>query len=131
MPAELGADAGASLYEPVVRSLSPLDLVLLGMGPDGHTASLFPGSDGLKEQSRWVIPNWVEKFKTHRLTFTFPALNNAAEIIFMASGADKADMVQQILEGKNTPPYPSQQVVPKEGKLIWMLDEAAGGKLAR
>jgi len=107
------------------------DLILLGMGPDGHTASLFPGSEGLKEQSRLVIANWVEKFKTHRITFTFPVLNHAAEVMFLASGPDKADMVRQILEGENTPPYPSQQVQPVNGTLLWMLDETAAAKLSR
>ncbi len=107
------------------------DLILLGMGPDGHTASLFPDSEGLKEQSRWVIANWVEKFKTHRISFTFPVLNNASEAMFMACGADKAGMVQQVLEGKNDPPYPAQQVLPRDGKLFWLLDEAAAAKLSR
>jgi 6-phosphogluconolactonase len=106
------------------------DLILLGMGPDGHTASLFPGSEGLKEQSRLVIANWVEKFNTHRLTFTFPVLNHAAEVVFVASGPDKADMVRQVLEGKHTPPYPSQQVQPIDGTLLWMLDEAASKQLS-
>jgi 6-phosphogluconolactonase len=105
------------------------DLILLGMGPDGHTASLFPDSEGLKAQTRWVVANWVEKFKTYRITFTFPVLNTASEVMFMISGPDKADMVDQVLEGKNTPPYPSQQVLPKDGKLLWMLDEAAASKL--
>lgn len=107
------------------------DLILLGMGPDGHTASLFPGSEALKEQSRWVIANWVEKFKTQRITFSFPVLNAASEVMFMASGPDKADMVKQVLEDKNTPPYPSQQVLPKDGKLVWKLDEGAASKLER
>jgi 6-phosphogluconolactonase len=107
------------------------DLILLGMGPDGHTASLFPGSEGLKEQSRLVIANWVEKFNTHRMTFTFPVLNHAAEVMFLASGPDKADMVRQVLEGTNTPPYPSQQVQPVDGTLLWMLDEAAAARLTR
>jgi len=106
------------------------DLILLGMGPDGHTASLFPGSEGLREQSRMVIANWVEKFSTHRITFTFPELNRAAEAMFMASGPDKADMVRQVLEGKNTPLYPSQLVQPSDGTLLWMLDEAAAAKLS-
>jgi len=107
------------------------DLILLGMGPDGHTASLFPGSEGLKEQSRLVIANWVEKFNTYRITFTFPVLNRAAQVMFLASGADKADMVHQVLEGRRTPPYPSQQVQPIDGTLLWMLDEAAAAKLSR
>jgi 6-phosphogluconolactonase len=133
------ADAAALEYEDDLCrffALKPgefprFDLILLGMGPDGHTASLFPGSEGLKEQSRLVIANWVEKFSTHRITFTFPVLNHAAEAMFMASGPDKADMVHQVLEGKNTPPYPSQLVQPSDGTLLWMLDEAAAAKLTR
>jgi len=142
------AAAAAADYEAQMQkffALAPgqfprFDLILLGLGPDGHTASLFPGSEGLKEQSKLVIANWVEKFKTHRISFTFPVLNNAAEVMFMASGQDKADMVQQVLEcgtvegsiaeERNTPPYPAQQVLPADGKLLWMLDEAAAKKLA-
>jgi 6-phosphogluconolactonase len=107
------------------------DLILLGMGPDGHTASLFPDSPALDEQSRLVVANWVAKFNSHRITFTFPVLNRAAEVMFLASGADKADMVHQVLEGKSTPPLPSQRVHPSDGKLLWMLDEAAAAKLTR
>jgi 6-phosphogluconolactonase len=105
------------------------DLILLGVGPDGHTASLFPDSPALDEQARLVVANWVAKFNTHRITFTFPVLNRAAEVMFMASGADKATMLHQVLEGKNTPPLPSQRVQPSNGKLLWMLDEAAAAKL--
>ncbi len=118
-------------FSPQAGEFPRFDLILLGMGPDGHTASLFPGSDGLSEKSRWVIATWVEKFKTHRITFTFPVLNNASEVMLLASGADKADMVRQVLEGKNDPPYPSQQVLPKDGKLLWLLDEAAAANLQR
>lgn len=107
------------------------DLILLGMGPDGHTASLFPDSPALDEQSRLVVANWVAKFDTHRITFTFPVLNRAAEVMFMASGADKADMLRRVLEAKNTPPLPSQRVQPSDGKLLWILDEAAAAKLSR
>ena len=101
------------------------------MGPDGHTASLFPDSAALEEKSRLVVANWVEKFKTHRITFTFPVLNRAAEIMFLANGADKAEMLHQVLEGKSTPPLPSQRVQPSDGKLLWMLDEPAAAKLSR
>lgn len=133
------ANAAALDYETQMRNFFSLpagefpqfDLILLGMGPDGHTASLFPDSDGLKEQSRWVIANWVEKFKTNRISFTFPVLNSASEAMFMASGADKAEMVQQVLEGKNVASYPAQQVTPRNGKLLWLLDEAAAAKLSR
>jgi len=141
------AAAAASDYEAQLRrffELSPgdqpgdrpgefprFDLILLGIGPDGHTASLFPDSPALDEQTRLVVANWVAKFNTHRITFTFPVLNRAAEVMFLASGADKADMLRQVLEGKNTPPLPSQRVQPSDGKLLWMLDEAAATKLTR
>jgi len=133
------AQAAAADYETQLRTFFVLkpgefprfDLILLGLGPDGHTASLFPGSEGLKEQSQLVIANWVEKFKTYRISLTFPVLNNAAEVMFLASGADKANIVHQILEGKNDPPYPAQQAQPDDGRLIWMLDEAAAAKLTR
>lgn len=137
------AAAAAADYESQLRSFFGLrsaqptvefprfDLILLGMGPDGHTASLFPDSAALDEQSRLVVANWVAKFNTHRITFTFPVLNHAVEAMFMASGADKADMVHQVLEGRSTPPLPSQRVQPSDGKLLWMLDEAAAAKLTR
>jgi 6-phosphogluconolactonase len=138
------AAAAATEYEAQIRrffevkpgELKPgefprFDLILLGMGPDGHTASLFPDSPALDEQSRLVVANWVAKFNTHRITFTFPVLNHAAEVLFMASGADKADILRQVLEGKNTPPLPAQRVQPSDGKLLWMLDEAAASKLTR
>lgn len=141
------ADAAASDYESRLRRFFEIrpgdrsedrppefprfDLILLGMGPDGHTASLFPDSAALDEQSRLVVANWVAKFNTHRITLTFPVLNRAAEVMFLASGADKAEMLRQVLEGKNTPPLPSQRVQPSDGKLLWMLDEAAAAKLTR
>jgi 6-phosphogluconolactonase len=133
------AAAAAADYEAQIRRFFEIkpgefprfDLILLGMGPDGHTASLFPDSEALNEQSRMVVANWVAKFNTHRITFTFPVLNRAAEVMFLASGPDKADMLHQVLETKITPPLPSQRVEPTDGRLLWMLDEAAAAKLTR
>jgi 6-phosphogluconolactonase len=133
------AAAAALEYEAELRhffglepdELPRFDLILLGLGPDGHTASLFPDSEALKEQSRLVVANWVEKFNTHRITLTFPVLNRAAEALFLASGAEKADIVCQVLRGNNTPPLPAQRVLPDDGKLVWMLDEAAAARLTR
>ncbi len=133
------AVAAAADYEAQLRKFFELkpnefprfDLIFLGMGPDGHTASLFPDSEGLREQSKLVIANWVEKFKTHRISFTFPVLNKAGEVIFLASGADKSEMAREVLEGKHTPPLPAQQVQPSNGRLLWMLDESAASRLKR
>lgn len=133
------AAAAAADYEAQLRRFFELkpgefprfDLILLGLGPDGHTASLFPDSPALDEQSRLVVANWVAKFNTHRITFTFPVFNRAAEVMFLASGADKAEMLHQVLEGKNAPLLPSQRVQPSDGKLLWILDEAAAAKLTR
>jgi 6-phosphogluconolactonase len=131
------AAAAAADYETKLRRFFELkagefprfDLILLGLGPEGHTASLFPDSLALDEQSHLVVANWVAKFNTNRITLTFPVLNRAAEVMFLASGADKADMVHQILEARNTPPLPAQRVQPADGNLLWMLDEAAAAKL--
>ena len=107
------------------------DLVLLGMGPDGHTASLFPGTSALQEKSRWVVSNWVEKFKTDRITLTLPVLNNAAVVMFLVNGQDKAQPLKEVLEGNQSAElYPSKLVQPVDGQLIWMVDRAAGAQLA-
>jgi 6-phosphogluconolactonase len=133
------ASAAATDYESKIRKFFALkagefprfDLILLGMGPDGHTASLFPDSAGLKDNEHLVIANWVEKFKTHRISFTFPVLNRAAEVLFLVSGADKASVLAQVLQGDPSLALPSQKVQPSDGKLLWMLDEAAASKLKR
>ena len=132
------AAAAAESYEKTLQKFFALqpggfprfDLVLLGMGPDGHTASLFPGSAGLQEKSRLVIANWVDKLKTHRLTFTLPVLNAAACVAFLVSGTDKAPALHAVLES-DAPgeQYPSKLVRPSDGKLIWLIDRAAASQL--
>ena len=107
------------------------DLVLLGMGPDGHAASLFPGTSALQEESRWVVSNWVDKFKTDRITLTLPVLNNAAVVMFLVSGQDKASPLKEVLEGKEPGELlPSKLIKPLDGELIWMVDRAAAAQLA-
>lgn len=102
------------------------DLILLGMGPDGHTASLFPGSSALGEKERWMVSTWVEKFKTHRITLTYPAINHAAKIALFVAGADKAPMIHEVLvQYKDAPRYPVQFVRPVDGEKLWLLDAAA------
>ncbi len=105
------------------------DLILLGMGPDGHTASLFPGSPALQEKRRLVVANWVEQFHTDRITLTLPVLKNAAEVIFLVSGEEKSGILRQVLE-ENGGQFPSQLVRPSDGKLIWLLDKPAASKLS-
>ena len=110
--------------------LPRFDFVLLGMGADGHTASLFPGTPALKETRRLVLANWVEKFRTFRLTLTTPVLNSAACILFLVAGTDKADAVKEVLEGNFQPSrYPAQLIQPSGGELIWLLDRSAGRRL--
>lgn len=133
------AAAAAEAYEQTLRKFFQLepgqlprfDLILLGMGPDGHTASLFPGTAALQERSRLVVANWVEKLKASRLTFTLPVLNAARCVAFLVSGTDKADALKAVLEG-NAPSeqYPSKLVRPSDGKLIWLVDRAAASGLS-
>ncbi len=106
------------------------DVILLGMGPDGHTASLFPESKALQEKERWVVANWVEKFKSYRITFTFPVLNAARSVMLLIAGQDKADMIHEVLvANKNRPIYPVQFVQPLDGTKTWMLDRAAAAQV--
>lgn len=105
------------------------DLIFLGMGADGHTASLFPETFALKEDKRIVTENFVPKFETYRLTFSFPAINNARNVIFLIAGEDKARILKEVLESEETK-YPSQRVQPKDGKLVFLLDEKAARSLS-
>jgi 6-phosphogluconolactonase len=106
------------------------DLVLLGMGPEGHTASLFPGTKALKEEHRLVVSNWVGKFYTDRITFTPPVLNNAARVIFMVHGEEKAPALKAVLEGPYEPEQlPAQIIQPKQGKVLWLVDPSAASML--
>jgi 6-phosphogluconolactonase len=133
------ASAAADAYEQTLRKFFALkpgefprfDLILLGMGPDGHMASLFPETAALREKSRLVVANWVEKLKTDRITFTLPMLNAARCVAFLVSGIDKAAVLHEVLEG-NAPAekYPSKLVQPNEGKLIWFVDRAAASGLS-
>jgi 6-phosphogluconolactonase len=112
--------------------LPHFDLVLLGMGPEGHTASLFPGTKALKEKRRLVVSNWVGKLYTDRITLTPPVLNNAARVVFMVQGAEKAPALKAVLEGPYEPDQlPAQIIKPKQGKVLWLVDPAAAAMLAQ
>lgn len=106
------------------------DLILLGMGPDGHTASLFPQTDGLQVIERLATANYVPKLDSWRLTLTYPVLDAASHVIFLVGGAEKADAVQHVLEGPFDPSlYPAQGVRTPEGMTTFLLDAEAAGKL--
>lgn len=105
------------------------DLIFLGMGDDGHTASLFPGTAALDE-TRWVAPNWVEKLGAWRITLTAPAINAAALVAFLVAGEAKAERLAQVLNGPSQPHVlPSQLIRPTVGDLLWLVDKAAASKL--
>jgi 6-phosphogluconolactonase len=141
VPAEdSDASRAAQSYEQSLREFFQVpagayprfDLILLGMGPDGHTASLFPGTVALHEKSRLVVANWVEKFKTDRITFTLPVIDEAKVVMFLVSGADKADTLKEVLEGTQPAElFPSKLIRPRDGKLIWLVDRAAASALPR
>lgn len=105
------------------------DLVLLGMGPDGHTASLFPHTKALDETTRWVAPNFVPKLNAERLTLTRPILNRAREVLFLVAGADKAERLVEVLTGPDDPKTLPAQAIQPAGKLVWFLEEAAAARL--
>jgi 6-phosphogluconolactonase len=138
VPTEIGdAETAARHYQETIQNyfvLSPgrfprFDLILLGLGPDGHTASLFPGTAALEEKERLAVANWVEKFKTYRITFTYPVIDNAACVAFLVSGKDKAEILREVLENEQAD-LPAQKVSPSDGKLLWLVDRAAASSLS-
>ena len=139
MPGELpDAQTVADHYEAVLREafgvsgpeIPRFDFVLLGMGPDGHTASLFPGTRAVHETSRLVAAPWVEKFQTSRITFTPVLLNHARQVTFLICGDAKAETLHAVLEGPFQPDaLPAQIIGPQAGTLTWYVDQEAAGAL--
>jgi 6-phosphogluconolactonase len=132
------ADAAARCYEDELQSsfkLAPgqlprFDLVLLGLGYDAHTASLFPHTAALDEQQRLAVANRVHILRTTRITLTAPVLRGAASVVFMVSGADKAQALRTVLEGRYAPAEaPAQLIMPDRGHLVWLVDRQAAGML--
>ena len=137
---EPDAGTAAAEYEQEIRTFFKLetgqlpcfDCVLQGMGPDGHTASLFPGTAALHETQRLVVANYVEKLQTHRITMTAAVLNNAAMIIFLVGGKEKAETLQRVLEGDPQPDlFPSQLIQPSHGQLLWLVERSAATRLSQ
>jgi 6-phosphogluconolactonase len=135
--AELPAEEAAQEYEDLLRDFFAIkagerprfDLILLGLGEDGHTASLFPETVALEEKTRLVVANRVEKFNTSRITLTLPILNHAAEALFLVSGRSKAKILNEVLRPSERPVYPAQMVRPENGRLLWMADQDAASLL--
>ncbi len=127
---ELDPAQAAQQYEAELRAIlgtAPrFDLILLGMGTEGHTASLFPGTPALHEQRRWVVAQYVDKLQANRLTLTPPVINQAANVIFLIAGSDKAVALQSVWHGPHDPDHlPAQIVMPTTGRVIWLVDQAA------
>ena len=124
------AEQVAASYQTTVTSVlgePPIfNLILLGLGEDGHTASLFPGSAALDNNQQWVAANWVEKLSSYRITFTLPLLNRAEHILFLAHGENKASVLADVLTARR---YPAALVKPYDGWIDWYADEAAAARL--
>ena len=138
MRGEVDPTAAAQEYERTLRTVfgetgdgpPRFDLILLGLGPDGHTASLFPGTPVVREATQWVAAAWVARFETWRLTLTPPVLNAARHVLFLVAGADKTETVRAVLEGPlDLDRLPAQIVRPSEGRVEWILDREAGSRL--
>ena len=106
------------------------DLILLGLGPDGHTASLFPHTEAIRESARWVVHNNVPKLNSDRVTLTAPILSRGATVLFLVAATDKASALQAVLEGPaDTDRFPARLIQPASGRLVWLVDRAAASML--
>lgn len=129
-PAEAVADYESILHRYFDGHAHSFDLVLLGLGDNAHTLSLFPGYDVVHEMKKWVAAFYLHEQSMYRITLTASIVNNAARVAFMASGADKATAVKEVLEGPaDADKYPAQVIRPLHDKAYWFLDEAAASGL--
>jgi 6-phosphogluconolactonase len=132
--AEKSPEEAAEEYERKLKQffgnvqLPEFSVILLGLGEEGHTASLFPGSRAIGEAHKWVVNNYVEKLGAERITLTFPVINNAGNIVFLVSGKGKAEIVKKVLTG-NGDNLPAEMINPKQGYLTWLLDKDAASEL--
>lgn len=138
MAGEKDPALAAAEYEETLRRFFQLaageiprfDLILLGIGEDGHTASLFPESDALRETKRLVVAHYVEKLRAHRLTLTLPVINHAAFILFLVAGQNKARAVTEALRPKpGTPAVPAAKIRPVNGRTVWLITQDAAASI--
>jgi 6-phosphogluconolactonase len=142
MRTDIAPEQSAQEYEIILRGYFALpgnpaifpgfDLVLLGMGDDGHTLSLFPGTTVLGEQTAWVAAYYLEPQEMYRITLTLPIINQSSRIAFLVTGDDKARALKAVLEGAHDPQkFPSQLIKPEAGELHWFVDDAAAARLKK
>ncbi len=125
-PEQAAAKYEQSIHRILKHSKGAFDWIMLGLGNDGHTASLFPGTTVLTEKKKWVSAVWVEEKQTHRISFTYPLINRAAKTVFLVSGPEKAAVVTALLgKAGNKNKYPAARVHPVKGINCWFLDAAA------
>lgn len=132
MEAEADIEENAQKYNQKIQEVlgnRPLDLIMLGMGEDGHTASLFPGTKALEETQTWVVANEVPQKKTWRMTLTYPCINRAKNIVIYVLGKSKQTMVGKIFLKNTKPPFPISHVGTPQSKALWVVDTAAGALL--
>lgn len=135
MEAEENIKENAKAYEEKIKETlgpRPFDLIMLGMGEDGHTASLFPGTKALEEKTALVVANEVPQKKTWRMTFTYPLINRAKNTVIYVLGASKAEMVKKVFKESHEPPFPISFIGTPGNKALWILDtEACASLLAK
>lgn len=135
MKTDVPPDASMADYDQLLHKYfdnhpNTFDLVLLGMGDDGHTLSLFPGTAVVNEDRDWTKAFYLEQQSMFRLTLTAPVVNKAAAVLFLVAGAAKADALYEVLHGTYQPhKYPSQRIKPKTDEFVWFVDKAAAAKL--
>lgn len=122
-------ETAALAFERMLLDLGRIDLVMLGLGPDGHTASLFPRSSALDAPDRLAVATWVEKLGANRLTLTARAINSARRVVFLVAGQDKRDALEVVLQGpRGASHLPAELIAPVDGELVWLVDRAARGR---
>lgn len=136
MQGETNPPTAAAKYENTLRTFFEdvtwprFDLLVQGLGDDGHTASLFPNTTALSETTRWVVANHVPKLDSWRLTLTAPVINAATQVWFLVTGEKKATALHNVLHGPHQPTtYPAQLIQPSSGELVWFVDAAAAKEL--